>query len=49
MGALDFLRGAGELPAEEKPEIILCSTENDPSAIHSGESRGRGASYSKAV
>lgn len=29
MGALDFLRGAGELPAGEKPEIILCATEND--------------------
>ena len=29
MGALDFLRGAGELPAAEKPEIILCATEND--------------------
>ncbi len=30
MGALDFLRGAGELQPEDKPEIILCSTENDP-------------------
>ncbi len=29
MGALDFLRGAGELPPGEKPEIILCATEND--------------------
>ena len=29
MAALDFLRGAAELPPEEKPEIILCSTEND--------------------
>lgn len=29
MGALDFLRGAGELPPDEKPEIILCATEND--------------------
>ena len=29
MAALDFLRGAGELPPEEKPEIVLCSTEND--------------------
>ena len=30
MGALDFLRGAAELPAEQKPVIILCATENDP-------------------
>ena len=30
MGALDFLRGAAELSAEEKPIIILCATENDP-------------------
>ena len=30
MGALDFLRGAAELPSDAKPEIILCATENDP-------------------
>ncbi len=30
MGALDFLRGASELPDEKKPIIILCATENDP-------------------
>ena len=30
MGALDFLRGAASFPEEEKPEIILCATENDP-------------------
>jgi two-component system chemotaxis response regulator CheY len=30
MGALDFLRGAAELPAEQKPVIVLCATENDP-------------------
>lgn len=30
MGALDFLRGAAELDADGKPEIILCATENDP-------------------
>ncbi|MEO1252949.1 MAG: response regulator [Pseudomonadota bacterium] len=29
MGALDFLRGAAELPEEKKPVIILCATEND--------------------
>lgn len=30
MGALDFLRGLAELPAEERPAIILSATENDP-------------------
>ena len=30
MGALDFLRGASELPEAKKPIIILCATENDP-------------------
>lgn len=30
MGALDFLRGAGDWPAEERPVIILSATENDP-------------------
>ncbi|MEZ5920315.1 MAG: response regulator [Parvularculaceae bacterium] len=30
MGALDFLKGAAELPAEMRPVIILCATENDP-------------------
>ena len=29
MGALDFLRGAAVLETEQKPEIILCATEND--------------------
>ena len=29
MGALDFLRGAAELPDENKPVIVLCATEND--------------------
>ena len=29
MGALDFLRGVGELPEAERPEIVLCATEND--------------------
>ncbi len=29
MGALDFLRGASELPEDNKPVIILCATEND--------------------
>jgi two-component system chemotaxis response regulator CheY len=30
MGALDFLRGVGELEAAQRPTIILCATENDP-------------------
>lgn len=30
MGALDFLRGAAELPPADKPVIVLCATENDP-------------------
>ncbi len=30
LGALDFLRGAAQLPAEQRPPIILCATENDP-------------------
>jgi len=30
LGALDFLRGVGELPAESRPPIVLCATENDP-------------------
>jgi two-component system chemotaxis response regulator CheY len=29
MGALDFLRGAAELPEAERPVVILCATEND--------------------
>ncbi|MEM9705070.1 MAG: response regulator [Pseudomonadota bacterium] len=29
MGALDFLRGVGELPADQRPKIVLCATEND--------------------
>lgn len=30
MGALDFLRGVGELSEADRPEIILFATENDP-------------------
>lgn len=30
LGALDFLRGAAELPQGHRPAIILCATENDP-------------------
>ncbi len=30
MAALDFLRGVGELSQDQRPEIILSATENDP-------------------
>lgn len=30
LGALDFLRGVGEMPAGSRPPIVLCATENDP-------------------
>ena len=30
LGALDFLRGVAELPADQRPTIVLCATENDP-------------------
>ncbi|MEM1193458.1 MAG: response regulator [Pseudomonadota bacterium] len=30
LGALDFLRGVGGLPTDERPHIVLCATENDP-------------------
>ncbi|WDI31771.1 response regulator [Hyphococcus flavus] len=30
MAALDFLRGVSELEEKQRPEIILCATENDP-------------------
>ena len=46
MGALDFLRGAAELPANEKPEIILCATENGSSAIHACEGSRRRSPHS---
>jgi len=30
MGALDFLQGAGKLTEEQRPQILICATENDP-------------------
>ena len=33
MGALDFLKAAAEFDPEEKPEIILSATENDPQQL----------------
>lgn len=43
MGALDFLRGAADLPAEERPAIVLCATENDPQQFTLA--RAAGAEY----
>jgi len=40
MGALDFLRGAGELDEADRPEIILCATENDPQQFTLAKSAG---------
>lgn len=42
MGALDFLRGAATLNPEEKPEIILCATENDPQQFTLAKAAGAG-------
>ncbi len=42
MGALDFLRGAAELEAGDKPEIILCATENDPQQFTLAKAAGAG-------
>ena len=43
LGALDFLRGAAELPQEQRPAIILCATENDPQQFTLAKAAG--ASY----
>ena len=40
MGALDFLRGAGELEQEMRPAIVLCATENDPQQFSLAKAAG---------
>ena len=40
IGALDFLRGAAGLPESDKPEIILCATENDPQQFSLAKAAG---------
>lgn len=40
MGALDFLRGAGNLEKEMRPTIVLCATENDPQQFSLAKAAG---------
>ncbi|MEQ8935951.1 MAG: response regulator, partial [Amphiplicatus sp.] len=40
LGALDFLRGAGELEADARPPIVLCATENDPEQFKLAKAAG---------
>lgn len=40
MGALDFLHGVGEMPADDRPVIILCATENDPQQFSLAKAAG---------
>lgn len=42
LGALDFLRGVGELAAEMRPPIVLCATENDPQQFMLAKAAGAG-------
>lgn len=42
LGALDFLRGVGDMPADQKPVIILCATENDPQQFTLAKAAGAG-------
>jgi two-component system chemotaxis response regulator CheY len=42
LGALDFLRGVGELAAEARPPIVLCATENDPQQFMLAKAAGAG-------
>lgn len=41
-GALDFLRGVGELAVEARPPIVLCATENDPQQFMLAKAAGAG-------
>ena len=40
LGALDFLRGAAELPQDQRPTILLCATENDPQQFSLAKAAG---------
>ncbi|MEQ8178516.1 MAG: response regulator [Amphiplicatus sp.] len=40
LGALDFLRGVGELEADARPPIVLCATENDPEQFKLAKAAG---------
>jgi two-component system chemotaxis response regulator CheY len=42
LGALDFLRGVGELAVEARPPIVLCATENDPQQFMLAKAAGAG-------
>jgi two-component system chemotaxis response regulator CheY len=42
MGALDFLRGVGAFEPGQRPEIILCATENDPQQFVLAKAAGAG-------
>ena len=49
MGALDFLRGVGNMPEEEKPAIILCATENDPQQFTLAKAAGAAHTFSSRL
>lgn len=42
LGALDFLRGVGELEADARPPIVLCATEHDPQQFKLAKAAGAG-------
>jgi len=41
-GALDFLRGVGAMAAEDRPEIVICATENDHQQFALAKAAGAG-------
>ncbi|MEE9329736.1 MAG: response regulator [Parvularculaceae bacterium] len=40
--ALEFLKGVAQLPSEQRPEIVLCATENDPQQFALAKAAGAG-------